>query len=115
MPGTEIDWHQNANINIKIGSLAQNRVCLKTHKGFFRTNVSLKLLAQIPTMSSITRRITCFRVFTISSKYRINRNIFDHNLFFRSVICEGPTGFEKNESTEILRQIQPGTSSGPTY
>ena len=37
----------------------------------------------------------------ISSKYRLNRNIFYHNLFFffllfRCVICEGPTDFENN-------------------
>ena len=44
----------------------------------------------------------------IFSKYRVNRNIFDSNLFFRFVVCEGPLGFDfnlihQNSSTNSAR------------
>ena len=85
------------------------------HKVFL-TNVSLNLIIQIPTMPSILDARLVFEVLMISSKHRLNRNIFNHNLifsFFGSVMCEGLKGCEKNRSFEILRKIQPGTSSGP--
>ena len=49
-------------------------------------------------MSSMLDIYLVFEVLTISSKYRLNRNVFDHNpffLFFRFVIYEGSTGLEK--------------------
>ena len=62
----------------KAGSNAQYLKCIK----FFLTNVSLKLIIQIPTMPRILDARLVFEVLMISSKYRLNRNILIMILFF---------------------------------
>ena len=44
----------------------------------------------------------------MSCKYRLNRTIFDHNTFFRFVICEGPTGLKKINPPKFFNKFSQG-------